>query len=387
MIIRLLRPDELEKYCRVSSMAFIWSLELEKEHMPEQSVCLGAFDDDGETIFAELEFFEFTSVFCEGSFPVVGIGGVASLPEHRNKGAVRALFEYIEKLSAEKGWVCGFLYPFSFTYYRKFGYDLVLRHAELKAPISQLSGIPRSSAEIYNGTESEKLYSLYNRCAKKTNLMPLRDSDVYFPADPYKACKYTYIWKYPNGEPGAFATYSIDRAGGVMNVDEIMFLDREAMLGMLGFLRCYDGQVKDILFTKLPATSPLIEVFDECSTTSLRMTNGPAGRIYDLEAFLRTNRYPLHSGEFAVRCVDSIERNNAVFRVRYADGTAQVERLTDCPDCCAELTATAAARVFLQGDGLTKDMLESIRGVKILGDTSSLLEAFPRRETAFFNGF
>ena len=52
-----------------------------------------------------------------------GVGGVATLPEHRRKGAIRVCMDAALKKMYADGDVFSVLYPFSRAYYRQFGYE------------------------------------------------------------------------------------------------------------------------------------------------------------------------------------------------------------------------------------------------------------------------
>jgi predicted acetyltransferase len=386
MVIRKLMPEDLEKHCHVSSMAFIWSVDLEKEALPENPV-LGAFDDDNN-ILAELEYFPHEAFFCKKALPAVGIGGVGSLPEFRRKGSVRALFEEMERLSEETGWVLGFLYPFSYDYYRKFGYEAVIKKISLNAKAKALEAVPRcaGSLTMYTGQNSQELYDLYNKIARNTNLMFKRNDDTYFSAKPLKNTLYTYIWRYESGEAGAIVTYSLDRSTKTLNIKELFYLDKVALLGVLGFLRGYDGQAQFFDFEKLPTDSTLLHVLNEYNLTSMNISYSAAARIYNLEELLRQNEYPQEHGHFKLLSLDSYKRNAGIFEVEYQNGTAQVTRRSS-GDFDISLTAPAAAKLLLSGEGFSAETAAYLSGVELRNKASDFFNAFPQRVTFLCDGF
>ena len=56
-------------------------------------------------------------------FPSLTIGGVGTDPEYRRAGLVHTIFTEVEKASIEHGCPLSFLHPFSFSFYRKKGYE------------------------------------------------------------------------------------------------------------------------------------------------------------------------------------------------------------------------------------------------------------------------
>lgn len=146
MLIRELRDDELYKSAKLSSLAFSYAVNIEekkKEGLKEHTY--GAFLDDGETLIAQVVAICYASYHNGVSVGALGIAGVASSPEHRRAGAVRAIFNHLFSIAGEKGWELSYLYPFSFRYYRKFGYERAVRHrhADRRAP-----GAERHPAEL-----------------------------------------------------------------------------------------------------------------------------------------------------------------------------------------------------------------------------------------------
>ena len=86
-----------------------------------------------------------------------------------------------------------------------------------------------------------------------------------------------------------------------------------------------------------------------------------------------------------MKSIDEFEQNNAVFEVEYQNGKATVIRKTD-GDYDIALTAPAAARLMLAGEGHTAQTAIYIDGVEIKGDADAFFKAFPHRPTRFVEG-
>lgn len=83
---------------------------------------IGAFDDNND-LMAQVQFNPFRSFMWGASVPMEGIGGVATLPQFRRRGAIRAIMKEGFRRMNERGTVITILYPFSSKFYRKFGYE------------------------------------------------------------------------------------------------------------------------------------------------------------------------------------------------------------------------------------------------------------------------
>lgn len=391
MEIRRILPSEAHQHYRVSSASFIWNYEQGKETFPENDPIIGAFDD-GELI-AEAECMYRKSYYFGNLIEAVGIGGVASLPNERRKGAVAKIFDHLEEQCAKDDITIGILHAFSFSYYRKFGYEQAMRHAGMTVPFEYTSHIPRSSdVRLYEGDENDtkQLLNVYNNVALSKNLMFRRDStDGYesiYSKEPFKDCKYTYI--YPkHGVAQGYVTFEVKRSERKVNINEIMFDSKDSLLALLGFLRNYDGITRELVFGTLPLNSPLFEIFGEYNKMGLTLGTGEAVRIYDVEKILRLNKYPADEGSFRLRINDTIDKNNAVFDVKYKDGMAKINRESHSDDYDICLNACAAVR-FLYADGIKTAALSSYaNGVIIKGNTDDFFRAFNHECNDFYESF
>jgi len=108
---------ELCKYCFVDKTGWTDSMLNDPK---EDSAVYGAFEDK---LLKSAIISRHYSVNLFGSMQkMAGISAVASYPEVRNKGYVRAIITQILEDEREAGRTLSCLYPFSFSYYAKFGY-------------------------------------------------------------------------------------------------------------------------------------------------------------------------------------------------------------------------------------------------------------------------
>lgn len=373
MIIRRLNKSDAAEHEKLASLAFIFRAEPETAELPCEYM-LGAFD--GEKLIADMEIEKRYNNYGGDVLSCLAVGGVASRPETRNRGAVRALFEELFIRSDED---ISILYPFSETYYRKFGYEPAGFGIEVTAPFSALSAVEKSrGAELFEGENPVEMLCFYNKCAKSYELSFTRTDLLSFECEPYKNTAYTYIWRNPDSTAKAYATFSADRNASVISVKELSFLDKEGLLGILGFLRAYEGNFKTVRFEKLPLGSPVLNFLnDKCE---IKLSSLGAVRVLDVMSVLKKHEYPKGNGSFTLQCKDTIEKNNAVFSVEYSDGEAKIEKAEADADIILE--PCAFSKILLCG--ATASELEYMNGVKICGNIEPFLKAFPKK-TVFFN--
>ena len=383
MVIRKLRADENEKAFAVRSLGYGFSIDVRQKALePLKDEVIGAFLNDGETLIAIVYILEYKSSFCGSFYPCLGIGGVAALPEYRRLGAIRAIMDEIFKMAPERGWLTSFLHPFSYDYYRQFGYERLVKRIRLCADSDVLRTCPRNTnVQLYsykNKNILQDILQVYNTYAKSYCGMFFRDEKVkaYNP-DPFVSGQHTYVHYNREQKPDAVATIEVFDEDKV-NVKEICYIDPAGIQGMLGFLRMYDGQVNEFIFETLPEDSEVDLLLSEYSKVSYTVHSRAMGRVMLLKDLLKRNVYPKEAGHFRLRCEDTQEYNRGVWDVAYESGTATVTKLPGDGPYDISASVPALSRLILQG-GYTPHRAAYLETVKINGDAADFFRAFPDR--------
>lgn len=370
MIVRYLTQDDITQHDKVSSQAFCYPCEIGNPDsvLPAEKM-IGAFDDDGKTLFADLEILEKKCYYDGSLLTCAAIGGVAAKPEHRGKGAVKALFEYLFR---ETDYDISILYPFSEEYYRRFGYERTGLSLNVSLPFAEISKAKRNSdVTLYEGGDAQRLLSVYNKCAREYNLCFARDSAAAFSSDPYFTQKSTYVWK-----DGALATVRVDRKKSTVFVSDFYYDSYESMLGFLGFLRGFESNHSTLCFEKLPENTPLIGVVNELKNCDVKVHSNGAARILNAEKVLKLHRYPAGEGGFSIRI------GGETFCVTVSDGVAEVER-NPAPEPDITMDIRAASAVLLCGAADAAHF----PGVKVNNPQSDFFGMFPPKITFFTDEF
>lgn len=113
-------------------------------------------------------------------------------------------------------------------------------------------------------------------------------------------------------------------------------------------------------------------------------SGGAAGRIYNMKKLLESNGYPEEYGKFRILSIDEFEQNKGIFEVEFQNGRAVVTHRPQ-GDYDISLTAPAAARLMLAGEGHTAETAAYIDGVEIKGNADGFFRAFPYRRSRFFD--
>lgn len=379
MEIRYITPQEAIDYQRVSAASFIFKFNAEEDNTVNAPV-LAAFDES--RLIAGTEIYDFKCNYCGNILGAVVLSGVCSIPECRRQGGIRRIFEEVARTADDNDWVLGFLHPFSIEYYEKFGFANLNRMFTIKVPFANLKHIPFcTDVELFDGSQLDELCALHNECAMNENLMTLREDVKHFCTTPLEEADYTYIHRDKAGKADGYVRFTISRPES-LRVEDLYVLSPDALKGIIGFLRTYDGIVSTLIVRNQYQGSPLSCMVDRIDKVKYDGDGGVAGRIYNLQKLLENNTYPESYGKFRLKSTDTLERNNGIFVVEYENGKAQITREAD-GDYDIALTAAAAARLMLAGEGHTAQTAAYLDGVEINGNADDFFRAFPHRVTRF----
>ena len=238
MLTRKLTIKDLEQFSQVSSTAYIHNAD--ETTFEEGMEIFGTFADDGITLVSQIESDFRGLVYCGKRLTCLAVGGVASRPELRRLGGVRRTFNAVLQNGYEKGAVVSILHPFSIDYYRKFAYEPVFKYFHITTPFKTFEKIERfSGVTLATQKDFPALSEVYHSVAKKWNMMFTRDKESAFMLTPYQSMQYLYYIN--DGEDKGFVLITPHRPTFTINVNEIVFSNRSALLKLLGFLRTYEG--------------------------------------------------------------------------------------------------------------------------------------------------
>lgn len=381
--IRVIRADEAEALAYLKAAAFAIP-NTPANFAPITRECLGAYE--AGKLCASIVIHPHESRWCGSYLPIFGLGGVMTLPLARRNGLIRKLLAELDRISMERGLVYGLLYPFSFSYYRQFGYERILPRISLTIPFEKLDCVPRNSdAIIYDGSQKDALFALYHRYADMHNLMTRAPASNYN-EEPELDMRYTYI-HHSGAEYDAYINLHYSGASDLITVDELVYTTPASLLGILGVLRLFEGQRRAVCFSNLPPTSPVVNLLGHYTHVTRGFNNGAMGRILDTETLLRRNTYPMSPGHFTLTVHDTHPGCAGTFAVEYENGNVDVRRVIGAAD--VETDAPNLARILLSGEGYGVEELAFMPGTMVSNMTRAedFTRAFPRRMTDLFTHF
>ena len=343
MEVRLLKPEEHFEANLISTVAFHMKMEdPAKNRVQSTDEDWGAFSADGK-LMARIINNHYTTRLDGQLISNGGIGAVSTLPEYRNTGAVRAIFDKLIPEAYSRGEIISTLYPFNHAFYRKFGYETVrwLDHYEFAPAV--LSGYRFSGdAELWKtGDPVSEYTALYNRFADSFNLAMVRDDKMMLDlikGEYYKDRKFSYLL-HENGKTVAYLIFQDVRndPAAILTVKDLAWDGRTGFNAILGFLARFSADYGTIrLF--LPSCLELLSLIQTPRAYDIQQTASQSYmiRAVNVQRLLEIIKKPDDS-QFVIRVEGDaqIPENNGTWKVC---GNS-VEQTEETPDLTVSIQA------------------------------------------------
>ncbi|HHV96224.1 MAG TPA: GNAT family N-acetyltransferase [Clostridiaceae bacterium] len=247
--IRKLDGSHYIEAIKLSAYAFQFKVTDEEiknriKSMENQDI-LGYFEDG--KLVSKLSIRPFQIWLNEQKVKMGGIASVATYPEYRRKGCVKELLRQSLVEMRKNGQIISVLHPFSYGFYRKFGWEhfadfikIHLTGSDLK-PSDNVPGyvnrVDKDSCE-----QIEDLEKIYNKYAQKYIGMFVRDRNWWKETvinDRHAAIYYNQFH-----EPLGYLIYSIQNFK--MFVKEFIPLNHEARKGIWNFICQHDSMLREL---------------------------------------------------------------------------------------------------------------------------------------------
>lgn len=342
----------------------------------------------------------FREIHLNGAILPAGlIGGVGTDPQYRRSGLVRESFAEMAAECARRAVPLTVLHPFSFAYYRKFGFERVADHRVLEFPITALSFLPRYPDLIRcaDQTHSAELAEAYNTFAKGRNLLPCRTAHSY-PGE--HNGRRIYLSRDSKGIADGYLIleleqyFSVNRMVSVnLHVHELVFTTPAALDKLLGFLRMYEGEMETVKLHNT-AMAPEIELrLRHYMHTSITVLPDIMARINDVKAVLEALQYPAKAGSFTVRTTEPEtspwpgDATEGTWRVDYAEGKATVTKLPDGSDYDLSADIPALTQLVFGYGSYGYEIARYTEHTEFRNPAPDFFRAFPPRPAGIFEHF
>ena len=339
MEIRRLREEDLPQLYRLNTVVFNNRRDFSKEEYKQDPLASpaewswGVFDK-GKLLSGMTEI-KYLMQFDGHRVPMSGIAGVGTFPEARKGGLVKAIFEKLLSEAYQEGVVFSCLAPFSYSYYRQFGYEVACARTRLMLPLRNFSHlkIRGEFTQIFPGDDCSALAEVHRKYIEGINHGICRDFwpdntawKVFSRNDPYATGWFLYLWRNEEGEPGGYIKYEVQKKddGNIVYVSDLAFVNPDALQGVLSIIGVLGAQIEKFQWL-MPSFLDSLDFLSIEWDFQQQIVLRDMTRIINVKRALELMRRPTGEGEYIIEVDDKlIPANKGKFLVEYGPEGSRV---------------------------------------------------------------
>ena len=354
---RYIRAEENPQAIRLSFLCFLSVMDEDlakkldstdedskEEREEDYKLKFGHFNDDG-VLDACVSLLDFKVKFDGHDVGMVGVQGVISAPETRGSGAVTKLLNKSLRMIKEQGNIFSGLYPFSYSFYRRFGYELAYQKKTAVIPVRTLSAhkFPKNQVKhvIYDEKKPDSIAEIrkvYENFSSGRNHAIVRDDERWnemLEGDPYQTRKNLYLIYNKNSEPCAYVFlhpgHKPDDDKAELIISELAYTDKQSLYDTFGFLAGLSPQFGEV---KITSDLDFQAIFPEAWDVSVSVAPSVMWRVIDVEKAVELMRPPesVERGAFVMEIRDdNLEENSGKYLVNWENGKVGISRTNQTP--------------------------------------------------------
>ncbi len=377
MICRPIRPEEFLQAEKIMNIAFRfhWDKYPENDTGDRHHHIFGAFE--GGEMTSCIVANAYTCAYFGKDVGMLGVGGVATLPEYRREGHIRHLLTLVLQEGYKRGDVLASLYPFSHPFYRKFGFENGQHMNRLHLDTDEMRQFPCTGKvrQFMPGEDDGVIKEIYNAFVANRNFGVRRKEWEWnaLKKDPYLTHVYTYLWYADDGKAEAYFTVIHEEGSKNFIVRDWAFLSARAIRGVFGFLGLLtpSGDKTEIW---LPGDVNPFLMFNEPYALRVEHTSRGMIRVVNVEKALEWHPFDEDTA-FTLQVKDEqIAENNGIFSVCRQEGKTLVRKTEEQPDAVFSIQAFS---LLCCGAFSLEDILFNRTDCQVFAKQAVLSRAFP----------
>ena len=403
---KLLTPQEWLEAEKISATAFLIRQDHEKYEQdykaqyegkkPRYEDAWGCFDDSGK-MCSSLVTYPHSLIFDGAAVPGAEINMVSSLPESRGGGNIRRMMKTVLSDLRDQGCLFATLHPFSFSFYRKFGFELASHAMRQEAAVSEFAAFPCEYRvkRVESQEDVDRIRPLYDKFILDKNLSIVReDKDWEYRGAGefgqlgvfhFDDIEYSYLFLDEDEALHAYVKFTFTPSKenfiiGTMNVLDLLYDSPKALLSVLGF--AYSMRAKIAVFScALSEKLDLAMIVPNADGVRRTVSGHNMARVLNPQALLSRMRQPADEGEYTLFLRDPLlPENEGFYTVSYEDGAAKhVAFDPDANGKTADLTLSIDTFCQLAIGLIPLSTAIYRAGTKLSGDFEKLSRVFPEK--------
>ncbi|KRK80624.1 GNAT family N-acetyltransferase [Companilactobacillus nodensis] len=290
----------------------------------EHSLVYGIMN--GDKLGSGLFSIPFTVDFHGVNYHMNGIGDVMSAPEFAGKGGAGKLINAAMKDMYKNNVTLSYLAPFSYEFYRQFGYEHVFDHVLMEIPSDKWTHIkaPKvghvervSLSEV--PVQARKLYDNHN------SLGGVNREDWWWDHMAYKHSDWFAALYYEDDDNlGGYLFYS--KEGDTLKIHEWVTKDPNSYRALASFVTKHSSTFDKFVYES-DDSEVKTDLLDEPKIADVRTVPYMSARIVNLKSFVM--KYPFikyNLDPIVIEVTDSLKWNNHHWRLSIKNGDVKFEK-------------------------------------------------------------
>lgn len=320
-----------------------WASKQQQDPNQLDATVLGVWDDAG--LQAKVVTIHFEQYFgADVLVRMGGVAGVACLPASRGKGYAAACLKVALEQMKERNEVVSTLFPFSWAFYRKLGWEWVGIQRNYEIPTRILPAFPETeNVRAATRQDRDSIFSLYASFSRRYRGMVVRDLRLWNRRLDDTTEKYTFTYLYEHdGRVEGYLTY---RGGEKKHtrIGEFITVTPRAQRGLLGLLRRHEMQNEAFKWSAPDNDTLWSQLYHWDIQTRLEPVT--QARIVDVAGALRALKPdPGLQGAVTIALQDQVAPwNTGTWKLSCEGGHVEVASSQDDPDVELDIQALTQA--------------------------------------------
>lgn len=235
-------------------------------------------------------------------YKMAGIGYVASYPEYRGEGGISSIMKTMLEDLAQQGYALSYLAPFSYPFYRNYGYEQLFEQVEYTLAAKDWPSIPRVAGRIQRVTWEEgkaTVKKIYQATQTSYHGGVQREDWWLDYALNRQKTDHLALYQAPNGTAEGYVKYRI--IAGTFEIVEWHYLSKQAFQALAGFIGSHNGSVETFHWITAFSGQDLNYLFPT-PAAEVKILPYMMARIVDLRTFMKP--YPFVMGQELSICLE-----------------------------------------------------------------------------------
>lgn len=288
----------------------------------------GYFDEDGR-LSSQVMATPFSVNFYGKEYLMAGIGYVASYPESRGQGGINQIMEKILKDCRERKVSLSYLAPFSYPFYRRYGYEQLFDQINYRLDSRLVPNVKKTSGKMKRVTfeqAKKAIEKIYGKMSENQRGGLNRKEWWYTYKFKQKKENHYALYYDATGNAKGYVVYQLMAPRFV--VIEWGYLNHEAFNGLIRFVASHSGAFEFFEYSCGYSSNNLNYLLKNPSAKTT-ITPYMMGRIVDMELFLKDYPFRKKAVTFALEVTEDAYAtwNEGIFELTIKNDETKIKKV------------------------------------------------------------